>query len=164
MVMETVFVALGSNLGNRSAYLHLACEQIAQLSDTGLLAMSPVYETEPADNHPQPKYLNQVIQLETSLTAVEMLTRLLQIEQTLGRVRDSENRYASRTIDLDLLFYGQQIIDLPQLQVPHPRISERLFVLQPLCDVAPHWVHPQSLKTMTELMVEQTRTQGLIQI
>ncbi len=123
--MTRAFVGLGANLGDREATILAAAEHL------GPHRLSPVVETEPWGYADQPKYLNAVAELETELSPRELLDRLLEIERELGRTREGP-RYGPRTIDLDLLLYGDRVIDEPGLTVPHPRLAERLFVLEPL--------------------------------
>jgi len=139
----TAYLALGSNLGDRRALLHAATAAIGQVS--GTLAQSSIYETVPEGNAPEPLYLNAVLRVETSLTARELLDSCLDIECVLGRVRPADGAKRSRVIDIDLLLFGDQIIDEPGLQVPHPALLARPFVRIPLADVAtPGLCHPQT--------------------
>lgn len=147
--MPRVFVAVGSNLGDRRQNLATARNALARTAGIRGLKMSPVYETEPVGGPSQGKFLNAVWEIETSLSAREFLKKLLGIEETMGRVRTEKN--APRVIDLDILFYGSEIIEEPGLSVPHPRLHERLFVLTPLKDLAPDWVHPKLNQTVREL-------------
>jgi 2-amino-4-hydroxy-6-hydroxymethyldihydropteridine diphosphokinase len=119
------YVGLGSNLGNREGTLLAAAERL------GPHRLSPIVETEPWGYSDQPRFLNAVAELETDLTPRELLDRLLEVERELGRVRGGP-RYGPRTIDLDLLLYGDLVIDEPGLTVPHPRLGDRMFVLEPL--------------------------------
>ena len=128
--MTRVFVGLGSNLGDREAAIRDAAALL------GPHRLSPIVETEPWGYADQPRFLNAVAELETELTARGLLDRLLAIERQLGRVREGP-RYGPRTIDLDLLLYGTEEIDEPGLTVPHPRLAERLFVLEPLLALDP---------------------------
>ena len=123
--MTLAYVGLGSNLGDREGTILAAAERL------GPHRLSPIVETEPWGYSDQPRFLNAVAQLETDLTPRELLDRLLEIERGLGRVRGGP-RYGPRTIDLDLLLYGDLVIDEPGLTVPHPRIGDRMFVLEPL--------------------------------
>ena len=123
--MTRAYVGLGANLGDREAQITRA----AALLEASRL--SPILETEPWGYVDQPKFLNAVAELETGLEPRALLERLLEIERQLGRVRSSR-RYGPRTIDLDLLLYGAEVVDEPGLTVPHPRLAERLFVLEPL--------------------------------
>jgi 2-amino-4-hydroxy-6-hydroxymethyldihydropteridine diphosphokinase len=134
--MAEVYIALGSNLGNRAQNLALACEELAR-ETIEIGAASSVYETEPWGPKPQGPYLNQVVRGTTELAPKALLARLLEIERTLGRERDGVERYGPRTIDLDILLYGGETLAEPDLQIPHPRMMERAFVLVPLAEIAP---------------------------
>jgi 2-amino-4-hydroxy-6-hydroxymethyldihydropteridine diphosphokinase len=134
--MADVFIALGSNLGNRAQNLALACEALAR-DGIEIADASSVYETEPWGPKPQGPYLNQVVRGTTELAPKVLLSRLLEIERTLGRERDGVERYGPRTIDLDILLYGGETLAEPDLQIPHPRMMERAFVLVPLAEIAP---------------------------
>jgi 2-amino-4-hydroxy-6-hydroxymethyldihydropteridine diphosphokinase len=124
------YVGLGSNLGDREAMLLRAAEAIEAVR------LSPVIETEPWGYADQPRFLNAVAELETELSPRELLELLLDVERRLGRTREGP-RFGPRTIDLDLLLYGDEMIDEPGLQVPHPRLEERRFVLEPLAALVP---------------------------
>ncbi len=134
------FVGIGSNLGDRRAYLEEACRLMAGAERTSVLAMSPIYETDPVGFTEQGVFLNQVAALRTTLPARELLFALRVIEQRLGRERIV--RWGPRTIDLDLLLYGEERIEDGVLTVPHPRMWERGFVMVPLADLAPDVVAP----------------------
>jgi 2-amino-4-hydroxy-6-hydroxymethyldihydropteridine diphosphokinase len=136
-----VFLALGSNLGDRGRHLDEAVRALRASPGVGQVEISPVYETAPV-GPPQGRYLNAVASLTTTLPARALLDRLRAIERAAGRRRGSE-RNAPRTLDLDILFYGDECIDEDGLQVPHPRLQERAFVLTPLADLAPSLVHPR---------------------
>jgi len=129
------YVGIGANLGDREAAIRRAAESI------GAARLSTIRETEPWGLVEQPLFLNAVAQLETDLTAPSLLARLLEVERELGRVRGGP-RWGPRVIDLDLLLYGDETIDEPGLTVPHPRLHERLFVLEPLAELDPHLVVP----------------------
>lgn len=134
----TAFVGLGSNLGDRLGQLRRAVAALSDAPGVRVVAESSVRETEALvlpGSPPQPAYLNAVVQVETTLAAPELLALLHRIEADAGRVRTE--RWAARTLDLDLLLYGDERIDLPGLTVPHPRLTERRFVLEPLADLAP---------------------------
>lgn len=141
-------IALGSNLGNRRAHLRAALREMARLGR--LRAVSPLFETEPVGMAEQPPFLNAAARLETGLGARELLGALLDIEARHGRERGEKN--GPRTLDLDLLFYGGQALCEPGLEVPHPRLHERRFVLAPLAAVAPGWRHPVLGRTVQELL------------
>lgn len=114
------------------------------------LRSSSIYETDPVGGPLQRKYLNAVWEIETTLPPQELKNELKKIEEKLGR--KSASRNAPREIDLDIIFYGEQIMDQSDLKIPHPRLHERTFVLQPLAELAPQMVHPQSKKTVEELL------------
>jgi 2-amino-4-hydroxy-6-hydroxymethyldihydropteridine diphosphokinase len=134
-------VALGSNLGDRAAHIAAAMAALRREPGIEVVAVSAVYETDPVGPRPQGPYLNAAVRVKTALPPSELLDRLLRIEASEGR-RRSRERCAPRTLDLDLLLYGDEQVDEPGLVIPHPRLHERAFVLEPLCDVAPEWVHP----------------------
>jgi 2-amino-4-hydroxy-6-hydroxymethyldihydropteridine diphosphokinase len=146
-----IFVALGANLGDRSAQLRTAIQKISARG-ISVLSRSGVYETEPWGNRDQPAYLNQVIQVATALTPPQLMEVLLEIEREMGRDRSAEKRNAPRTMDLDLLFYHQQVLRTPALTLPHPRLHERNFVLYPLVEVAEPFEHPVLKKTVGDLL------------
>ena len=146
------YVGLGSNLGERESLLKSAIEQLAQLPETRLGKVSSLYDTAPVGELDQPNFLNAVVQLETALTARQLLWNLLLIERRLGRVRHAAQRYGPRTIDLDLVLFGDQVIDTPDLKVPHPEYHRRAFVLVPLAEIEPKLVHPVLGLTAHELL------------
>jgi 2-amino-4-hydroxy-6-hydroxymethyldihydropteridine diphosphokinase len=135
--MPTAFVGIGSNLGDPERQIAAAVDQLAAEEGLELVSVSELRQTEPVGYLDQPNFLNGVAQLETELTAGELLGRLLEIESRLGRVRGEGPRFGPRTIDLDLLVYGDAVIDEPGLTVPHPRLAERRFALEPLAELAP---------------------------
>lgn len=137
--MRDVYIALGSNLGDRARNLSAARKAMAR-GAVEIAATSSVYETAPWGPKPQGPYLNQVVRGKTQLAPAELLARLLEIERELGRERDGVERYGPRSIDLDILFYEGVMIDEPDLQIPHPRMLERAFVLVPLAEIAPELV------------------------
>jgi 2-amino-4-hydroxy-6-hydroxymethyldihydropteridine diphosphokinase len=141
----TAYLALGSNLGDRRGFLHAAVAALGKIAGIRLLAESSLYETLPEGNAPQPLYLNAVVRVETSLSARRLLDLCLDIERTLGRVRPADGAKGARGIDIDVLLFGEQTIDEPGLQVPHPALLGRPFVRIPLADVAtPGLRHPQA--------------------
>jgi 2-amino-4-hydroxy-6-hydroxymethyldihydropteridine diphosphokinase len=140
---EIVYVAVGANLGDREAIFAAVIRSIELEKDLLLLAASPVFETAPVGPAGQDSYLNAALELRTWLGPLELLGRLQAIEKRLGRDRGPEAvRWGPRRIDLDLLFYGDRCIDLPELVVPHPRAHERAFVMRPMAELAPGFWHP----------------------
>ncbi len=150
MAEERVFVALGSNLGDREAHLSAALRGLARTPGVEVWAASPVYETAAVGPPPQGPYLNAVLQLRSSLGPRALLARQLEIEAEQGRERGAVSNMA-RTLDIDLLLYGSQVFEKAGLTLPHPRMCERAFVLQPLCDLAPRLRHPLTGERIEEL-------------
>jgi len=143
------YVGLGSNLGDRAAYLLLGLSALSRLPETRLLRLSPVYETDPV-GPPQLPYLNMVAELETELSPKGLLAEMLRVEKALGRER--RERWGPRTLDLDLLLYGDLVLEEAGLSVPHPRLHERAFVLVPLLDLLPEGRHPLLGQSFAELL------------
>jgi 2-amino-4-hydroxy-6-hydroxymethyldihydropteridine diphosphokinase len=144
---ERIFIALGTNLGEREANLNRARAELAP--DVTLIQASLIYETAPWGYADQPDFLNQVVEIQTTLGPVELLAHLKRIETGMGRLETFRN--GPRLIDLDILFYGQRVIHEPDLDIPHPRLQERAFVLVPLSDLAPDFVHPELGRTVEAL-------------
>ena len=140
--MTRAYVGLGANLGDRERTLREAVDALAGEAGIELVAVSTLRETEPVGVGDQPRFLNGVAELETSLAARALLDRLLAVEQRFGRVR-VPGEHGPRTLDLDLLLYGDEAIDEPGLTVPHPRLHERRFVLEPLAELASGLVVPR---------------------
>jgi 2-amino-4-hydroxy-6-hydroxymethyldihydropteridine diphosphokinase len=138
LLSHTIYLALGTNLGDRPANLRAALDALEP--DIHVLDKSPVYETEPWGYTDQPPFLNMVICAETDLSPKGLLRRLKDIEATLGRVPNFRN--GPRLIDLDILFYDDLVLDTPPLVIPHPQLHKRAFVLVPLAKIAPTLVHP----------------------
>jgi 2-amino-4-hydroxy-6-hydroxymethyldihydropteridine diphosphokinase len=131
------YVGLGSNLGDREGTLRAAVGRLRGLPGTRVLRVSSLRDTEPVGYLDQPRFLNGVVELETELPARELLDALLALEQAFGRDRSGSPPHGPRTLDLDLLLYGEETIDAPGLEVPHPRLHERGFVLEPLAELDP---------------------------
>lgn len=144
-------IALGSNLGAREAHLEAAREALAKTAGSRLVSWSRVYQTPPVGPPGQGPYLNAVVRLRTELDERGLLERMLAIESERGRVRDATERWTARTLDLDLLLFGDRRISQPDLVVPHPRLHERAFVLVPLCDVAGAERHPELDRSFEDL-------------
>ena len=149
--MVTAFLLLGSNVGDREGYLEKARQQIEQHAED-LVMVSSIYETVAWGRLSQPVFLNQVIGIETSLIPKQLLAVVQEIETSLGRHRPE--KWAPRTLDIDILFYGNQIIETPELIIPHPAIPQRKFTLIPLAEVAPGFIHPVLHTTIEELLIE----------
>jgi len=135
--VTVAYVALGSNLGDREGTLRAAVDALAATTGIEVVALSRLLDTAPVGNVDQPRFLNGAVALETELSARELLDVLLAIEQRFGREREGVPPQGPRTLDLDLLVYGDAEIDEPELRVPHPRLHERAFVLKPLAEIAP---------------------------
>lgn len=144
------FVGLGSNLGEREALIRQALDELAALPDTTLIRVSSLYDTEPVGEIEQPRFLNAVAMLDTELTARRLLWNLQRIEARLGRTRTQ--RWGPRTMDLDLLLFGDQVIEEEDLRLPHPELARRAFVLIPLVELEPGLVIPPSGLTVVQLL------------
>lgn len=160
MTPVTAYIALGSNLGDRRAMIERAISMLDDSDDTEVQRISTVIETEPIGMPGQSRYLNAVARIETSLDTRTLLNRCLAIESELGRDRSRTERWGPRTIDLDLLLFGECCIDEPGLNVPHPHLHERGFVLQPLAEIAPNAVHPVYGTTIESLWSGLSRQSG----
>jgi len=150
IMTHIVYIALGTNLGKRLANLRSAIRSMPPKIE--VLAESHVYETPPWGFENQPAFLNMVVKAETGLEPESLLTYLKQLEVQLGR--EQNFRWGPRLIDLDILFLDELIIDSPPLVIPHPRLHERAFVLVPLEDVAPNFIHPVLQRTVSDLLAE----------
>lgn len=145
-------VSLGSNIGDKRAYIEKAIKKLANTPQIGVLAVSEFYRTEPVDYLDQDWFVNAVALLETKLEPEELLNVMLSIEDKLGRKRDIPK--GPRTIDLDLLLYEDQIIEAENLTLPHPEMDKRRFVLKPLASIAGNWIHPVRKKSIDSLLDE----------
>ena len=150
-----VHLGLGSNLGNRQAFLNQACSELSAVTLQDFRS-SEIYESEPLLKMKQPNYFNQVVCGWTELTPVELLEKCQQIETQLGRVR--KEHWGSRKIDLDILSYGKDIVDTERIKIPHPEMEKRSFVLLPLLELSPDWVHPKSGKSIQILWENWLKT------
>ena len=145
-----VFIGLGCNEGDSLQHLSDARRNISELPEANLIAASSFYRTAAWGKTDQPDFINQVIQISSTFHPEELMLSLLQIEERMGRKR--EEKWGPRSIDLDILFFGQSILHSDLLQVPHPHITERRFVLEPLCELAPAFTHPLNGKTVRQLL------------
>ena len=136
--MSRTFLSLGSNLGDRRTYLQEAVDSLGAAMGTSVVAVSPVYETDPVGGPDQSRFLNLVVRLETDLSPRQLLAACHRLESAAGRVR--LERWGPRTLDVDILWIDGVVVAEPDLEVPHPRMFERLFVLAPLADLAPELV------------------------
>jgi len=167
------FIGIGTNLGDRLANYHEALERIGKLRQTRIVRQSSIYETEPVGEVTGP-FLNGAVEVETELSAEVLMQQLLSIERSMGRkpVRTpkrarmpkgaARTKYKARIIDLDLLFFNNEIIDTPKLTVPHPRLQERRFVLVPMSELAPALIHPRLNASISELLAGLKSTQRVV--
>ena len=144
---KVVYLSLGSNVGDRPENLKVALEKLGQLGK--VVAVSSFYETEPVETSPQPWFLYCAVKLDTEKMPRQLIAAILAMEQEMGRQRRQPK--APRTIDIDILLFGSSIVELPSLTVPHSRMHERRFVLEPLAEIAPDARHPVFKRTMREL-------------
>lgn len=147
------YIALGSNLGGRDANLQQAMTMIALISGTKVDQVSEFIVTAPVGGPPgQQDYYNAAACLVTELSPPDLLAALVGVEKAMGRDRSRETRHGPRIIDLDILLFGDLVINMPELKIPHPRMHERLFVLRPLAQIAPNVIHPSMGKTVMALL------------
>lgn len=158
--MESLFLLTGSNIGESEKHLQQAKQLIAERIGVVSKASS-IYKTEPWGNKDQQDFLNQVLEVQTELTGKDVLTRILTIEQEMGRNRSQ--KWEPRIIDIDILFYGDGVIQTEDLVVPHPLLHERRFTLLPLAEIAPQLIHPVLQKTTEELLKECTDNSLVVQ-
>lgn len=147
--MNTAILLIGGNLGNRPLLLQQAVQLIEQQAGK-VVKLSGLYETAPWGNVQQPDYLNQALQISTPLAPLPLLHTLLNIEREIGRIR--QQKWGARVIDIDIIFYNDEVISLPELKIPHPRMQNRQFVLVPLNEILPDWVHPVFQQTVHALL------------
>ncbi|MBC8313477.1 MAG: 2-amino-4-hydroxy-6-hydroxymethyldihydropteridine diphosphokinase [Candidatus Cloacimonetes bacterium] len=149
MTENIVFIGLGSNLGNRKKNLKSAINKIKNLHKISLISKSSIIETKPVGNVNQPDFLNCIIKIRTELNPGKLLSKLLQIEKKMGRIR--KKKWEPRIIDLDILFFNDEIINTKNLQIPHPEILKRKFILASMNEIASKFVYPKTNKKIEEL-------------
>lgn len=155
--MNTVFISLGSNIGNRLDYLQRAVHLLQQVDKINVVKLSSIYETDPVGYEEQAAFLNMVVEIETLLTPHEVLKKCNQIEAKLGRTRDI--RWGPRTVDLDILLYNEENMKTEDLIIPHPRMMERGFVLIPLVELQANLIDPQSKQLIAD--AAQVQKEGI---
>ena len=146
------YLGLGSNLGDRRANIEEAVRRLNDTAAVRVTRVSSMYDTEPVGGPPQPRYLNAACEVETELTPHELLRAAFAVEDAMGRTR--EVHWGPRNIDIDILLYGELVIQDEELTVPHPRMTERAFVLRPLADIAPHVRHPETKKDIRTTLAD----------
>ncbi len=153
--MAIAYLSLGSNLGDRVGYIQQAVSLLSASPDINIVATSSFYETEPWQMHSENWFVNAVIQISTTLTPEELLKECKNVESLLGRKKeDDEKGYADRTIDIDIIFYDNQLINTPELTIPHRFFHKRVFMLVPMLEIAQDFVHPLFNKTVEKLYDE----------
>ncbi|MBF0377532.1 MAG: 2-amino-4-hydroxy-6-hydroxymethyldihydropteridine diphosphokinase [Desulfamplus sp.] len=153
MQKNTVFISIGSNMGDKYANCIMGIEHIKKLNETEIVDIANFYKTEPVDYKDQDWFINSVLKIKTTLEPEILMANLKNIEQRLGQY-EKKVRFGPRIIDLDIIFYGDMVINRDNLTIPHPRMDKRCFVLKPLCDIAPEIIHPILGYSAKELLKE----------
>ncbi len=152
--MAIVYLSLGSNLGDRLGYLQQAASLLGAHQEISIVATSSFYETEPWQMDSENWFVNAIVQILTSLSPENLLAECQRVETQLGRKRNGENVYTDRTIDIDILFYDNQILNTPTLTIPHPYFYKRAFLIVPMLEIAQDFIHPALNKTVSEIYDE----------
>ena len=160
---ECAYIGLGTNLGDRELKILAAVAELGRLPETRVTALSPFYETEPVGGVPQENFYNAAARIATPLSPLALLDQLKRIETEVFHRAPSE-RWGPRSMDLDILLYGDVVLADDRLIIPHPRLAERRFALQPLADIAPSLVHPSLGRTIAELLASLTTTERVVRI
>ena len=160
---ECAYIGLGSNLGDRELKLLMAVAELGKLPGTKVTALSSFYETEPVGGVPQDNFYNAVARIATTLAPLELLDRLKRIEVEVFH-RVPSGQWGPRNMDLDILIYGDLVLSRERLTIPHPRLAERRFALQPLAEIAPSLVHPSLGKSIAQLLAALTTTETVVKI
>jgi 2-amino-4-hydroxy-6-hydroxymethyldihydropteridine diphosphokinase len=162
-VEQCAYIGLGSNIGDRELKLLMAVAELGKLPQTRVTAVSPFYETEPVGGVPQDNFYNAVVRLETGLAPLQLLERLKMLETAVFH-RTPSQRWGARSMDLDILLYGELVFTCELLTIPHPLLAERRFALQPLADIAPDLVHPTVGKRIIELLTELSTAEKVVRL
>lgn len=160
---ECAYIGLGSNLGDRELKLLMAVAELGKLPGTRVTGVSQFYETEPVGGVPQDNFYNAVARIDTTLSPFLLLDELKRVETEVFKRKPSQ-RWGGRSMDLDILIYGELVLDSDRLTIPHPRLAERRFALQPLADLAPDLVHPVLGKTVAQLLAALTATEKVVKL
>ncbi len=152
--MAIAYLCLGSNMGDKVGYVQRAVKMLTESGMVTIVRSSALYETEPWGNHDLDWFVNAVIEVKTKLSPRELLDLCKNTEIQMGRVKTNSEKYENRIIDIDILFYGDMIIDEPDLKIPHPHLHERAFALVPLLELIPDYEHPKYKKSLLQLHEE----------
>lgn len=152
--MSIAYLCLGSNSGNRLQFIEQAISLINLAENIKIIRSTALYETEPWGVKKQNWFLNIIVEIKTDLSPQDLLLKCMSIEKTLGRNRDKEQRWGERTIDIDIILYNKDVVNTDMLTIPHPRMHQRAFVLVPLLELIPDFIHPVLNKTISDLYDE----------